>query len=418
MSKQIKVIKCPQCGNTKPLSIGQDRYRCDKCGTEFFLDNNDVNVNVNVNHQHDKKEISGASILKIASIFAFVAVFMLIVFFIRFCVDQVSRVGRRVNTTQVVADPSPVEYSRFLFSTPLSANGQGILFYLKSRQDKTVAYFQDIVTGNPIREQELPAGTGSQKVTYRWFRSDSTHYVILDDSRIYMITPEKYAFTSVTDSICARKPALNAGLMSVSFVPEEQGEGFLIHSNLGKDLYYFPEPDMLYTKKAFQFLKDNPSQPLLPGSREEVYYLFYNQESAHSSNVARLFEVRYKFNNGGPENRLMGLKNPEIENPGKYRIVSCKPITDERIYFSPEVLLYDDRNILISYWPSLSDKAVMYLQLLDISGNIVWTQPLGENVRTIIRAIRTDRGFIIQTAEDSFYEVSSDGKNMHPYEIS
>ena len=52
MAKQIKVVKCPQCGNSKPTAIGKEHYRCSKCDTEFFLDNDDVNINVN--HRYEQ----------------------------------------------------------------------------------------------------------------------------------------------------------------------------------------------------------------------------------------------------------------------------------------------------------------------------------------------------------------------------
>ncbi|MBC8984316.1 hypothetical protein H9X96_00845 [Pedobacter sp. N36a] len=46
MSKQIKALKCPQCGSVKKQEVKEDHYICNNCGTEYFLDNDDINVNI------------------------------------------------------------------------------------------------------------------------------------------------------------------------------------------------------------------------------------------------------------------------------------------------------------------------------------------------------------------------------------
>jgi ribosomal protein S27AE len=39
MATEIKAIKCPQCGSTENTELEQNRFKCNKCGTEYFLDN-------------------------------------------------------------------------------------------------------------------------------------------------------------------------------------------------------------------------------------------------------------------------------------------------------------------------------------------------------------------------------------------
>ncbi len=51
MATRIKAVKCPQCGSEKHEQLDEKRYRCLNCGTEFFLDDDDINVNVN--HHYD-----------------------------------------------------------------------------------------------------------------------------------------------------------------------------------------------------------------------------------------------------------------------------------------------------------------------------------------------------------------------------
>ncbi|WP_019946820.1 SHOCT domain-containing protein [Hymenobacter aerophilus] len=45
MAKSIKALKCPQCGSTQKTQVRPEHFRCDNCGTEYFLDNDDININ-------------------------------------------------------------------------------------------------------------------------------------------------------------------------------------------------------------------------------------------------------------------------------------------------------------------------------------------------------------------------------------
>ena len=47
MAKNIKAIKCPNCGSVKKTEIKPDYFVCTSCDTEYFLDNDDINVNIN-----------------------------------------------------------------------------------------------------------------------------------------------------------------------------------------------------------------------------------------------------------------------------------------------------------------------------------------------------------------------------------
>ena len=51
MAKSIKAIECPKCGSTQKTAVRPDTFRCESCGTEYYLDNDDINVNYTV-RQH------------------------------------------------------------------------------------------------------------------------------------------------------------------------------------------------------------------------------------------------------------------------------------------------------------------------------------------------------------------------------
>lgn len=411
MAKQIKVIQCPQCGSTKPVQTRPDHYRCDKCGTEFFLDTDDININVNHNipgnepHQTFSRGVwVGLGIVLVVAL----------LFLARMCGNAIRHVGESITTYRTYETP-PGERNKYLLSTLLPAGGgESVALYLENRaaaKDSTYAVFRNVTSAEILNEQAIGRG---RKIAHRYFVSDSTDYLIVDGSRIYTVDAQKLALTDVTGAFCARKPALEAGLMSVEFVDEGTGEGFRMNTNLGKELFYFPASDVLCTENAYKFMATDNDKGILPGAENRVYYLFQNKESAHSSNVAQLMEVTYLFNNGGPENKLREITGGGIGNPGQHRIASAKAITDELVCFSPAVLWSDDRNILVSFRPTLAPDAVVNVQLFDTAGNIVWTVAFTSDFQCS-QAIRTGRGYLLQTSENSFWEIGHDGQNATNY---
>lgn len=48
MAKQIKTLKCPQCDSVHITEKRPDFYECKSCGTDFFLDSDDITIH----HKH------------------------------------------------------------------------------------------------------------------------------------------------------------------------------------------------------------------------------------------------------------------------------------------------------------------------------------------------------------------------------
>ncbi|NDV57369.1 hypothetical protein [Bacteroides sp. 519] len=388
MAKQIKVIQCPQCGSTSPKEIDKDRYQCDRCDTKFFLDNDDINVNVNYRPTTPDTTTTPYPVKRkwvLIPIVAFALLYVLI---------RVVFVENNAAITVV---------NKELFSVPLAVNGQGFILSLElknalSGKDGQGFYsvYRDADTDKVLKETKLQVTPPITNIDYRWFRSDSTHYVIVNSNHIYTIHTDSCMLVDVTPGIAAGKPALNAGFSSVAFVKEQNGEGFRLNTNLGKEFFYFPAADMLYTEKAFRYVATGESKTLLPHARQENYYLFLNTENNESSNVAQLMRVTYLFNNGGPENKLLKLTARDTKQLDKYRITSLEPITAERICFSPSVLHNNKNFILISYKATLAQDAPLMIELLNSKGEQIYLEQLGAET-TIKHAICINNGFIIQT---------------------
>lgn len=419
MAKQIKVLKCPQCGNTKPLAIGKEHYRCSKCGSEFFLDNDDINVNVNYNYGQTTKATGSSdemSILKNIGIFTIIAFVILTILAISIVTYQAKKSKKNHQST---TQTTKYNYKDDKYPILLSNGSKAIVFYIEKRNNSFssneakkgyFAVFRDMVTNDMIKEEKLSLSKNiDDHIEYRHFFSNHTDYLILNNEYVYKIDSDKCILENIADKIATSKPALNTGFSSISFVPENEGEGFRLITNLGKEFYYFPNPDMLCTPRAFKHIAEGGFSTASPKAKDIVYYLFYNKDSKESSNVAELLQIAYKFNIGGPECKMSHIKDRYAIQPEKYRILSITPIIKERICFSPEVLYFDDKNILISYQATLAKNTPTKIELLDTSGQILWTSSFDKPINPK-RTVKTNQGFVIQTIYDQFYEIKSNGK--------
>ena len=411
MAKQIKVIKCPQCGNSKPTAIDKDHYRCSKCDTEFILDSDEVNINVN--HRYEQEEIKRPALRKgggLAILIIFITIFTLVI-----GTNIVTRVFRQANRLVTTSSNPPLKTSA-VFSTLLLVDGQAVAFNLEKKGSKGYsAVFYDIINAKKNKElNDLFEDEVIREVISRKFQSDDSYYVIINNRHLYKIVND--AFINMEEEISSRKPALNSGYSKISFTPDKTGEGFDLTTNLGKDFYYFPASDGLYTEKALDYVIKGKMQTVSDKASNQVYYLFRNKESKQSSNVAELLEITYKYNNGGPENKLLHIAGTELNRLEDYRIISYKPITEERICFNPEVLFYDKENILITYKETLAEDSKTNIQLLDTKGTIVWTISIKQSLMNV-STIRTNRGFMLQNKDASLYEISADGKTIQNYKL-
>lgn len=318
---------------------------------------------------------------------------------------------------------STVHIRQYPFSLLLPIEGRGVMFYLENKtglyrsgdEGKGVyAVFRDVITKKILKEQKLSGLSRIGKAEHRWFSGMNSHYLIINSRYVYQIKPSEYTLSEVTSDISSTKLILNSNFSLISFVEENNGEGFRLKTDVGKEFFYFPKPDILYTEKAYRYVAEGQSKTLLSDASEKTYYLFLNKENKTHNNVAQLMKVNYIFNDGGPESKLLQLTTENMKDLAKYRISSCQPITDERICFSPTVLYYDEKNILITYRSGLLESAPLHVELLDTGGKTLWSKSL-DAVSEILYAVRTNNGFMCQTSRKDFFEISVDSKNILSY---
>lgn len=138
MTTKIKAVRCPQCGSEKHTQTGEKRFLCKNCGTEFFLDDDDININVN--HRFDfggsTDTVQGLGKVAKAGVLAFIIPLVFIILVVGTTVLSTSRRASDMGKDSV----SVSEDAGYLF--PVKVDGKMCFFYLVDRSYR-VGYNED-----------------------------------------------------------------------------------------------------------------------------------------------------------------------------------------------------------------------------------------------------------------------------------
>lgn len=424
MAKEIKVIKCPQCGSTAKTEIKPDFYRCSNCHTEYFLDDNDVTINYNHNYNHHNSPFSNSAegtkkVIKIIGIIF--GVFILLVFLsnIIFSLTTTNTVkpdaaAYAVSTVDVeetgfsasryqallftgTSDQSPViivaEDRRYKGKTDEQKDGIYIAFY---SPEKKVLIGEHRVEGEHISTTDIKMRTFT----------DGNLYVIVNKSALYLVDKVALKLTDAGKKFFSAKEELQVGVATMEFLYEDSGDGLVLLTNDGKKLYYYPLIQKLYNEKGFYNAKKG-FDSLLPGAKDKVIHVFTRKSTDYPEDKLQLIKLKYKDNGAGPKDVVDYLSwGKDYGGSGiftdrdpykkvlfsKYtrqadRILDWKDLTPGRLYFDPSVTYDDGTTLLISFKADANPNSGYKLQKLNAGTGVVeWTtdQPKGSEIKRII----------------------------------
>lgn len=419
MGKQIKVIKCPSCGNNKPISLGNDRFRCDKCGTEFFLDNDDININVNHNHNprpnnynppnNYNRSSGNKTIVWIFGTLGVLFFLYILILLVGGLFRSKKYNGVSTYSTSSTKTKSPKrKISSSAVAWQLISHDNDVysicLDYQFNGEKGLHFVIYDFKNDSIIKA--INRGTSQVLTTYhRSFYSTGNDYYVFNHNEIWEVDRKNMIISSITDTIAQAKPALNSGFKSIRFLEEYQGDGFVLETNLGKTFYYFPKVDQLYTYKAFNHFASSGMETVAEDAQMRSFYMFENKSSQESSNVAQLMKIDYQYNNGGPENKFRSMDSYTIKNKSAYRVTSLAPIGDEKIAFSPKVIYSDNAYIAISYYPTLASDAPLTIELLGNKGESIWKINIGRD-NSVLDVVRIGETIYLLNKRSTLYELS------------
>lgn len=459
MAKQIKVIKCPQCGSVQKTEIKPEHYRCDNCNTEYILDNDDINVNfkyqnnIPKNYFVDQKvKLVGITICSI-----FVVIFLFFLFFV--FIDSTSHSNKPpVRQPKTVTSSKPtvvydveeekrlreiesqnrvIDVNSCYCSLTIAENKPYIIRIvereydpIRSSQTKYFFTIHDLLNNKIIQESEIENLKMNKFGEVEWdfqdFTQDKT-YVTANKRTAFLLDKKKFTFSNVTSSLLKNFPQYNTGIASIKITSAQSTNGrevFHILTDDGQKIYYFPTYDKAYV--------DNKDFYMTPKNFARI-----NDTSEHTAfSFADLYDqdfklIKYTFisPDGKDYYTFVSAKvgDERLDGSGKftdeasaykilhdsyfdsrYQLLSHKNLTPNRLYFDPKIVYYDDTTLIIKTKTSASPDAHYNYQRLDTdNGKVLWT--ISSETISIQEITRFNDNFIAKQSCNEYAMISSDG---------
>ena len=438
MARSTKAITCPQCGSTEKTGTRTDQFCCGNCGTQYFLDSDDITVNHVVRHAPAPRSAVAPARSRGVAVGLGLAVLVVPLLIVtagvfswtkseprqRVSAGEARERGFEARTGEDVAEaPRSDEFKWGSTERSLYLDGEGrpTLFvvgerrYESSERDGYFASFYDPSTGAERKSVPLPDLNGKKSVdlALKAFASGEL-YVVANKTRVYEVDKTTSEARDVTKTLFEAAPELSVGVASVEALRDSQGDGFSVFTNDGRTVVYFPRIQKAYTKDAF-YEAGGGMKNAAPKSPTRTVFTFSSKSSSYPEDKLQLIKYQFRDNEGGPKDAARFSWDRDYGGSGIFtsadpfkkrlitpwqmnraRVVSFDDFTPDRLYFSPEVMYYDAEQVLISFRPTAAEDSAPVAQLLDAkTGAIAFTTPLPEDL-DVQEAVRSAEGFVLR----------------------
>ncbi|RZL44161.1 MAG: hypothetical protein EOP00_21010 [Pedobacter sp.] len=451
MAKEIKAIKCPNCGSVNKIELKPDFYKCTSCQTEYFLDDNDVNINYNHNFNNGNQFTDHSKTIKIVGIVIgciigfFVLVSILIGVFSssKKSSNYVYSTPAATTKEEIDSGYSASRYTSFAFLVPSSK--QPVVIFLESRRynDRSyetkngtyLAYYsllkKELLAETKMSDESL----SSSDVKIRTF-SDGNIYITNNKTSLLKLNKENFKTEDVGKKFFEANTELQVGVATMELVYDHNGDGLVLLTNDGKKRYYYPLIQKLYTEDAYRKASYG-FESLLPSASTKTIYTFSSESSEYPEEKLQLMRVIFKDNGAGPKNTNFNLRwwkdygRSGIFTGGEpyrkvlisaygmqsSRVLSIKDITPERLYFSPSVLVDEDQTLIIKFKGDANVKSPYKLQKINPqNGAVEWTTSLPTDTE-IELLMKYKDGFAGTTRKDEIILLDNKGNITSTYKL-
>lgn len=451
MAKEIKVIKCPNCGSVNKIELKPDFYRCTSCQTEYFLDDNDVNINYNHNFNNSNQfSDHGKTIKTVAIVIGCAIGFFVIISIIVGIFSSKKTNNNYVYSTTTSSKKEEIDngysasrYTSYAFLVPSSK--QPIVIFLESRRynDRSneskngtyLAYYSPLKKELLAETKMSDESHSSSDIKIRTF-SDGNIYIVNNKSSLLKLNLENFKTEDVGKKFFEDNTELQVGVATIEFVYEHNGDGLVLLTNDGKKRYYYPLIQKLYTEDGYRKASYG-FESLLPGATTKTIYTFSSESSEYPEEKLQLMRVNFKDNGAGPKDTKFNLRwwkdygRSGIFTGGEpyrkvlisaygmqsNRVLSIKDITPERLYFSPSVLVDEDQTLIIKFKADANVKSPYKLQKINQqNGAVEWTSSLPTDME-IELLIKYNDGFAGTSRKDEIILLDKKGNITSTYKL-
>lgn len=424
MAKRIKAVKCPQCGSNKHTVLRPDYYQCKNCGTEYFIDSDDITINHN--HRYDQPLPVGAT----ASwgkagllLLGMIAIVFLVLFL------GIMGTSRSSGNRDTPSRPATKWYGSYSISWIFEdKQGQPVYFMLGKRgteggrnvdRDKLYAGFYDARTRKERKVTDLNLSMDNFSTSDSKCRlfSNGELYVIINEAKLYKVDRDHLLLLEVKPDTYNTIPQLRSGFAHIEFLYESYGDGFAITTNEGEKIDYYPLIQKVYRQGTNEAYEAREALNTLPANAPVRTGFAFSSKSSDAASAREVALVRYHYHDvpGYPSDSYY-FSNEKMQSgkPFSPRMTDFKDFTPGRMYFYPKVLTGDDEVVLIAFRATAAESSPYSIQLLDAkTAAILWTYTptVSSSSLYVYNGIKCRQGYFVNgNIYDLF--IGNDGK--HP----
>lgn len=403
MAKDIKAIACPRCGSVYKQELKPEFYKCQNCGTEYFLDSGDVHI---YHHQEPSQPLASPARPdnKKTTVYTLLAAIIVIIAAYFTVGIWQSKKNNAYNAATSTYKAPRMFYNSFVYTNTVT----GDPVYLRlgtdniSRgNDKTEfeyhAQFNNSSNGQLIADRIVSDDGLSSKrclLTFKTYSPDLI-YAIGCSTQLVQLDTRNNRITDVTKTIFKDYAQLSSGVAKLEF--DYNIDMINVMNNEGNSFYYFPELRQLVASWA-------QANSIWKKQLDKHFFEFASPgDGPNSDQTIQLLETRY--------DKSTGQKMQRDLTPG-------------RKYFNPRIIYQDRNNLLIVVGATAAPDPPVTVQSIDVeSGKIKWVLP--PDRYTLSTSTKCRRGFALEYRKDAEADyvhgvlvISNEGKLLYNYKLA
>lgn len=401
MAKDIKAIQCPKCGSTFKQEVKPDFYKCQNCGTEYFLDSDDKHIYHHTERITPLQSSSPPFNPRLPIFIVLGAIALMATVFIASMLLQ----PKVKSNNSYVTYKTPRSYQKsFVYSN--TATGDPVYLrmgvdYINKGNNKSEqelhAQFDNVMDGKVLADRIMNNdGMGNNRCSFN-FKTYSANliFAIGCENLLFQLDARNNRLTEVTKTIFKDYSGLSAGVAKLEF--DYRKPMINVMNNEGETFYYFPALKKLVNTEQ---------------EADEIW--------KELSNNKRYFEFGYlgDYFDDKKENQLLSVTYNKATDQN-----SKRNITPGRKYFGPAVIYQDETNLIIEVNTTAAPDPPISVQKIDVqTGKILWALPPDKFY--LSQVVKCKQGYAIEYRKDEEADyvhgvmvVSEAGKMVHNYQL-
>jgi len=427
MAKQLKAIQCPKCGSVQKTVLQPDTYRCANCGTEYFLDTDDINVNIrqvpaspppllNIPPAEMRRRVRWALLALALGLLWIVGAPLW---------ERHHRATADLQPDPLITgrndQPPPSAWQAAESALVPGAGGQPLLVVAGAKATADHAAYQPVVaffdarTGAVQQELLLPGGPRPRVPTVELERLANGTVLLCTDNAAYQVQANPPALPNVTASLLANQPALASGVVTLDR-GDRHDNALHIFTADGRNLLLYPLAHRVYTAdEAWDAARGRGPGAQRSAGPVRTGFAFSEASHDYPDEPIQLLAYHYQAGDGGPQvapsfgwrkdfggSGVFTSADPHVkrlitpQELAQARVVSYRDFTPGRHFFYPSVLYHDADCVLLTYYATASLGSQRFVQALDTrTAAVRFTAPLPTDGPLPNLALRYAGGFVV-----------------------